>query len=136
VINGHGGNLRPLLEVALRAREELGIIVAIYQWWTALRNELLDMFEEQELGHAGAAETSLIAYLKPDNVKLDQAVDKTPRNPLGGIPVYAFTYTHEVTSSGVYGKSSTADSSKGSRIFEAAVNQLVRIVETLKKLNV
>ncbi|RLG98824.1 hypothetical protein DRO19_03965, partial [Candidatus Bathyarchaeota archaeon] len=44
--------------------------------------------------------------------------------------------TVDYTKSGVFGKSSTANPEKGKKVFEMVVNQLVKIVEELKRMKI
>lgn len=132
VVNGHGGN-QPVLQVlARRAREELGVRVFIYQWWTSSKRVVDMIFNEDEEGHAGAAETSLIMYLYPDKVSKEKIVDEKPKGELGGGKVSSFIYTHELSDSGVFGKQSTASVDRGRALFNSLVDDLVNLIESLK----
>lgn len=136
IVNGHGGNLSALAELAKELREE-GVFMSVFQWWTAAGRLLPKLFTVKERGHAGAEETSMNLALHPNIVCMGEAVDETPKQhklqaegltlPLG---------TVDQTCSGVFGKGSTASASKGKRVFEAIVTELVRHVNLLKKAKV
>jgi creatinine amidohydrolase len=69
LMNGHGGNLDSLTQVAGAIREKYGILSTIIQWWEAIpefRGELTDP-------HAGYAETAIAAVIRHDCVKYDRA---------------------------------------------------------------
>jgi len=133
IVNGHGGNLPALQVLARRAREELGVKVFIYQWWTSSSSVVEELFSEDERGHAGAAETSLVMHICGECVKTDKLVDETPSGRLGGERVYTFTYTHEHTKSGVFGRQSTANPEKGRELFERLSEDLASVIVKLRE---
>jgi len=135
IVNGHGGNLYALLRASARARKELKSLVVIYQWWTAASDELGRMFRKEELGHAGSAETSLIAYLYPDYVDPDKAVDEEV-SPLFTVKVVVYWCTHDFTKSGVFGVAKTASRSRGEEVFNKCVDQLAKLIEEVRKFSV
>jgi creatinine amidohydrolase len=133
IINGHGGNLPALQILARRAREELGVKVFIYQWWTSSSRILSELFDERERGHAGAAETSLNMYLHPSLVRSDKVVDEAPRTNESLSGLTTFLYTSEQTKSGVFGVQTSASADRGKELFERLVEDLVRIIEELER---
>jgi creatinine amidohydrolase len=132
IVNGHGGNLSALEELARELREE-GIFVSIFQWWPAAGKLLPELFTPEERRHACAEETSMNLALHPHTVDMRRAVDEEPRKhklqvegmtlPLG---------TADYTSFGVFGKSTTASAEKGKMVLEAIINELVRHVNLFK----
>jgi creatinine amidohydrolase len=134
VVNGHGGNLASLTELARELREE-GIFVSVFQWWTAAPKLLPSLFTADERRHAGAEETSMNLALQEHLVNMDRAVDEVPREHAAraeGVTLPLATV--DKTSSGVFGKGSTASRAKGKRLFEATVAELVRHVNSVKKM--
>jgi creatinine amidohydrolase len=133
VVNGHGGNLAALSELARELREE-GVFMSVFQWWPAAAKLLPELFTVEERRHAGAEETSLNLALHPNLVNMSEALDEEPRRH--GVQIEGLTLplsTVDETGSGVFGKQSTASVEKGKRIFEAVTNELVRHVDLLKK---
>jgi len=131
VVNGHGGNLNALRAAALAARRE-GVLVVVYQWWAL--PELRSIFSEEELGHAASVETSVNLHLHPHLVKMGKAVDEKPAKlPTDGLGYYP-ERTDDRVRSGVFGVSTTASREKGERAFQAALEALVKLVETVKSL--
>lgn len=133
VVNGHGGNLAALSELARELREG-GIFMSVFQWWPAAAKLLPELFTVEERRHAGAEETSLNLALHPNLVNMSEALDEEPRRH--GVQIEGLTLplsTVDETSSGVFGKQSTASVEKGKRIFEAVTGELVRHVDLLKK---
>jgi creatinine amidohydrolase len=136
IVNGHGGNRCALLEMARELREEK-IFVSIFQWWEAANKLLPNHFRPEEKGHAAAEETSMNLVLHPQIVNMDRAVDEEPRkHAVGAEGVSLPLSTVDETSSGVFGKSSTASQEKGKIVFEAVVSALVKHVNLLKKAKI
>jgi creatinine amidohydrolase len=136
VVNGHGGNLAALMEVARELREK-EIFVSIFQWWSAASKLLPDLFEPEEKGHAAAEETSVNLALYPHLVNMDKAVDEDPRKHTAQVEGITLPLdTVDYTVSGVFGKSTTASAEKGKRVFEEVVNELVEHVNLLKKAKI
>ena len=136
VINGHGGNLPALTELARELREE-GVFVSVFQWWPAAEKLLPKLFTPEERRHAGADETSMNLALHPDLVNMRRAVDTEVRQH--ALQVQGITLplgTVDETGSGVFGKSTTAAAAKGSKTFEAVVNEVVKHVNLLKKMKI
>jgi len=133
VVNGHGGNLPALREMARELREK-EIFVSIFQWWSAANELLPSLFKPEEKGHAAAEETSVNLALYPHLVNMDEAVDENPRMHTAQsegttLPLDTVDYTV----SGVFGKSTTASADRGKRVFEVVVNELVEHVNLLKR---
>ena len=134
IVNGHGGNLPALKELARELREEKGVFVSVFQWWEVASKLLPDLFTQSEKRHAGAEETSMNLALHPHIVNVDRAVDEDPsKHYLQTDGVSLPLDTVDETSSGVFGKSTTASVEKGKKIFEAVINELVKHVVLLKK---
>jgi creatinine amidohydrolase len=133
IVNGHGGNLNALIELARELREN-GIFISIFQWWPAAGKLLPEIFKPEERGHAGAEETSVNLALHPKLVNMGKAVDEEPRKHIaqaGGITLPLDTI--DCTRSGVFGRSKTASAEKGKKVLEAVISELVRHVNKLKK---
>ncbi len=136
IVNGHGGNRCTLLEMARELREK-GIFVSVFQWWEAANELLPELFKLEEKGHAAAEETSVNLALYPHIVNMNQAVDEEPHKH--GVEAEGVSLpldTLDETSSGVFGKSTTASTKKGRKIFEAVVNELVNHVKLIKEAKV
>jgi len=133
VVNGHGGNLNALAELARELREK-GIFVSIFQWWPAAGKLLPEIFKPEERGHAGAEETSMNLALHPHLVDMSKAVDEeVRRHKVEAEGITLPLDTADYTNLGVFGKATTASAEKGRKVFEAVVNELVKHVNLLKK---
>jgi len=136
IVNGHGGNFNALTELARELREK-GIFISIFQWWPAAGKLLSDIFKPEERGHAGAEETSVNLALHPHLVSMDKAVDEEVKGHVAEAEGITLPLdTADRTSSGVFGKSTTASADKGKRVFEAVVNELVKHINLLKKARI
>lgn len=132
VVNGHGGNLAALSDLARELREN-GVFMTVFQWWPAAARLLPDLFAAEERRHAGAEETSVNLALHPSLVNMGKAFNEEPRRH--ALQAEGFTLplsTVDETGSGVFGKQSTASAEKGRKVLEAVVNELVRHVNLLK----
>lgn len=147
ILNGHGSN-RPLIEVIARQTvinhphtfcgavgwAELSEAQAVF-------NEL----RESELtSHACEMETSAYLAIEPESVQMDKATRDTSYNmsphywtdmtgvkpdPSFKSPVRHMEIWSAVTSTGVRGDSTVATAEKGERTLEAAINQLVEVIQ-------
>jgi creatinine amidohydrolase len=136
IVNGHGGNRSALMDMARELREK-GIFVSIFQWWEAVSKLLPDLFKPEEEGHAAAEETSVNLTLHPQIVNMNRAVDEKPRKyatEVEGVKLPLDTV--DETSSGVFGKSTTASAEKGKKVLEAIISELVKHVNALKKAKI
>ncbi|NWG10595.1 creatininase family protein [Candidatus Bathyarchaeota archaeon] len=136
IVNGHGGNLNALSELARELREKK-IFASIFQWWPAASKLLPDFFKPEERRHASAEETSVNLALYPNIVTMDKAADETVHeSTLQSEGVTLPLDTADYTGSGVFGKSSTASIEKGKVVLEAIVSELVKHVNILKKAKI
>ena len=136
IVNGHGGNRCALMDMARELREK-GIFVSVFQWWDAVGKLLPDLFKPEERGHAAAEETSVNLALHPQIVSVDKAVDEEPRKHAAEVEGITLPLdTVDETSSGVFGKSTTASVEEGKKVLEAVVSELVRHVNVLKKAKI
>ena len=65
VINGHGGNTGPLKEAARRLFLEMGLRVAVIDWWVPVRPYVEDLVP-QGMGHAAMDEMAALKGLYPE----------------------------------------------------------------------
>lgn len=136
IVNGHGGNRCALMEMAREVREK-EVFVSIFQWWSVANKLLPNLFKPEERGHAAAEETSVNLALHPQIVDMNKAVDEEPRKHSVRTEGVALPLdTVDYTSSGVFGKSTTASAEKGKKVFEAVVNELVKHVSLLKETKI
>lgn len=136
IVNGHGGNLNALAELARELREK-GVFVSIFQWWSVVSKLLPNLFKPEERHHACAEETSVNLALHPETVNMNTAVDEIPHeNALQSEGITLPLDTVDNTGAGVFGKSTTASADKGKMVSEAVVDELVKHVNLLKKMKI
>ena len=66
VINGHGGNTAPLRESAKRLFKEVGLFVAVIDWWIGAGPEAERIFGPGGMGHSAVDELGALLGLRPD----------------------------------------------------------------------
>ncbi|TRO47009.1 creatininase family protein, partial [Candidatus Bathyarchaeota archaeon] len=71
-MNGHGGNLGAITGAVKEARENMGTLCAIVQWWDVLSSRSIHGHPAEE--HAGYAETALMLASRPEAVRMERAV--------------------------------------------------------------
>jgi len=128
--------LDALMELARELREK-EVFVSVFQWWPVAGKLLPELFAPEERRHACAEETSVNLALHSDIVDMGKAVDEEPRKHM--VQAEGVTLpldTADYTSSGVFGKSSTASAERGKKVFEVVVNELVRHVNMFKNAKI
>ncbi|PSP43913.1 amidase [Halobacteriales archaeon QH_6_64_20] len=140
-VNAHGGNTEHLREVGRRLHDD-DTAYAIEWMWNDSIPEVVDELFEQPGPHGGPKETSMIQFLDSELVhddRLEAARD-------GGYPdVFEDSYLRngartfydavENTPNGVLGDQTDASAEKGERLFEAATDQLVELIEWMRGLD-
>lgn len=127
VVNGHGGNVDALRECCARISRDGTAYAVAYTWFDAV--------ESVELGHGGAAETSLIRHLHPELI--DE--DRTDRAAKGaaeswGEWLHGTNLAHdssEFTDSGVVGDPRDGDAALGRELLEEAATALAELLEAV-----
>lgn len=133
IVNGHGGNLSALAEMARELREE-GIFVSVFQWWPAAAKLLPSLFKPEERRHAGAEETSVNLALHQHLVNITKTQNEEPKKHAAHIEGITLPLdTADETSCGVFGTQSTASGQKGEKVFNVVVTELVKHIKLLKK---
>lgn len=135
LLNGHGGNIAALNVICSELVRELdGLRVVSGTYWTI--PEVAEKFAEilevqQNVRHAGEAETSMMLALEPDLVDqsiLNQA-DGTPEIPFYGSGVSRWVSFKEVSANGVIGSPSVATAAKGELLLEVASKGIAGVLQ-------
>jgi creatinine amidohydrolase len=127
-LNGHAWNSGPLISVRelLQARYT-DACIRLINWWELVESPELrstvDAPEGGRLVHANFGETSTMLALRPDLVRMSQAVNQRTQN-------YFWDYrVDQVTATGVVGRNATgATAEAGRRRLEEAVAMLIRLL--------
>ena len=140
LVNGHGSN-QPLIDLIARktvlATDSLCFATGYFQF---LMEEFEKVRESDIIAHADEFETSLYLHLAGDRVRMEQAVADNDRrgtfvssDSTGEFPVRFNDIWGRWTRTGIHGDPTKATKEKGRRIFEAAVQGLVELVDELRE---
>lgn len=142
LLNTHGGNIPLVQLVALRLRQELGMLVVRANYFAF--GSPPDLFPEDELRHGihgGEMETSLMLHLQPALVRTAALADFPAlthemgrRNTLLGPekPVGIGWMSQDLNEQGVCGNASRADARRGELLLNHLAEKLAELVEEVK----
>ncbi|WP_396612937.1 creatininase family protein [Haloferax sp. S1W] len=136
-VNAHGGNIQHLREVGRRLRDD-GTMYAIEWMWDESIPDLVRELFDHPGPHGGPKETAMIMHIARDLVREDRLEDARD----GGRRTFAgrdyrehgartFYDAIENSDNGVFGDQTAATPEAGAKLFEAASEQLVHLVEWL-----
>ena len=136
-VNAHGGNVEHLREVGRRLRDD-GECYAIEWMWDESIPELVDDLFEHNGPHAGPKETAMITHIAPELVDADRLEDARDEGLVhldesDAVVHGARTFYDSIDNSanGAFGDPTDVTEEKAARLFEAASDQLVQLVEWL-----
>jgi len=136
--NSHGGQPQLIDIVCRELRVRLQMLAVNCAWFNLL--QMSDLFDAQELQygiHGGAVETSIMLYLHPDLVKMDQARNFVSRAialdaQSAVLRVEGATsigwQTQDLNEAGACGDASRANASLGKELVERAARGLAALV--------
>jgi creatinine amidohydrolase len=131
LLNGHGGNITALTNIAAELTLELDVPVTTATYWTLpeTAEAFADILERQSnVRHACEAETSMMLALRPDLV--DRTRAGALEGPMEGLAghdgVYRWRSMAWWTETGVMGAPKAASAEKGERLLAAAASALAR----------
>ncbi|WP_049923727.1 creatininase family protein [Halopiger djelfimassiliensis] len=135
-VNAHGGNVSHLREVGRRLHED-GTAYAIEWMWDESIPDLIDAVFETTGPHGGPKETAMIMHIAEELVREDRleaahdggAVFDSDAERVHGATT--FYDSIENSPNGVFGDQTDATPEIGERLFEAAADQLVALLEWL-----
>lgn len=139
ILNGHDGNI-PVLEIAARNiknKYKDASVIYIPAWWNITGKYMKDKFEVWNgLGHGGEGETSITMAVRPDLVKLEDAVCQMPDDliALSEFASVIFDIT-EITETGAIGDSTKATVEKGEEMLTVVTDYIVELIEKLESTN-
>jgi creatinine amidohydrolase len=145
LVNGHGSN-QNLVEMAARLtmveHPDSLVAAAFYLSGPESQKVIADTRDSQRggMGHACELETSLYLHLEPDAVDMSLAVDEEAYPVSEHLwmdwadgPLKLMPWWSSFSRSGVQGAATMATPSKGKRLFEAAVDEVVSFVTELRQ---
>lgn len=122
-VNGHGGNITPaqqaLFELRQKYRTEMNLLLLSLTYWdSASPNATVPDLTQNQMGHAGEWETSMILALRPDLVVGNLA--DVPEVPFGrgAAPGYRGWTMKDRCEPGHVGTPSAATAEKGGALFD------------------
>lgn len=126
LLNGHGGNITALHEVANRLVEE-GLHVLVSSYWLDYQEAIRAI--APGVGHAGEDETSLVMAIDPKTVDLSlvgeqHTINTPPRLRFPGVGKAMFPAAYS-------GDAKAASAEKGERLFELIVSRLVQDITAM-----
>jgi creatinine amidohydrolase len=141
ILNTHGGQLSIVDIVAqrLRAENEM-LVVSVSSFRLGVPDGLFDRKEIEDGIHAGEIETSMMLYLKPDKVRMDQAEDFKSASPvmqkkyrhlaLGGMARIAWQ-AQDLNVKGAVGQASKADPKRGGILVQHLVDGILEVLDDM-----
>lgn len=136
VVNGHGGNIRPL-SLFLRDMQAKGkryLLYILMEPWILIQDVIREVLESQRYGHACEIETSYMMFLHPYLCKLrnvTKPADLGPEKIVENVETMADWIGYAVE--GYVGDPRKATAEKGRKIFNTWVERLAAVVESIKR---
>lgn len=135
-VNAHGGNVAHLREVGRRLHEDDVAYAIEWMWDESIPGLIEDVFETPG-PHGGPKETAMIMHIAPDLVREERLEDARDGGTIfdgedrrvHGAQTYYDAI--ENSANGVFGDQTDATPEIGERLFEAASDQLVALLEWL-----
>ena len=135
VLNGHGGNIRPL-RLFVREMQERGKRYLLYVWaepWRAIQDLIEEIRETEPVGHAGEIETSMSLYLFPHLCRLERV-----RRPaklgspyiIEGVETMADWICYAIE--GYLGNPKAASREKGEKLLAKWVERVAQVIEEIR----
>ncbi|MDB5081316.1 MAG: hypothetical protein JWP00_3240 [Chloroflexi bacterium] len=127
VLNGHAGN-NDAINVVLRELPEQGAKGATIQVWFFARSHDTGLFNDYNPhGHASEAGTSVMLYLRPDLVDVNERpVNIPPANKFPDITLSP--NSRKAMPDGMHGVTTAANPEKGKELYDRMVNRLVEFL--------
>lgn len=134
LVNGHGGNVDALREVAGRITRHDAAYTVPFTWFEAVGEHTVEM------GHGGPLETALLRHVEPDLVREDR-IEAAQTGRADGWGDWT-SHTNlaydaaEFTENGVVGDPTIGDAALGEELLEAAADSLTRLLEAVGERDV
>ena len=124
ILNGHGGNILAVNQLAGELAGEIPGVVAVATYFQLAQPRFAAILERQEgVRHACEAETAMMLALRPDLVDMDAAARlDTPAEGLSAEGFARWRPIEHWSASGVIGFPAAATAEKGERLLEAAAD--------------
>ena len=143
ILNSHGGNVSALDVVAAKCKAsfpENTFLTVTY--WNPAAADLAEIRSSRlgGMGHACELETSLVMYERPTLIRREKLAadgawpvsDYLAKDMIKGGKASLATTFDEISATGVVGDPTTASAEKGERFFQAIVDHLKALAESLE----
>lgn len=129
IVDGHESNVTTMKYVVRdhAARSEFPVIRLFYPGLARVLAEHLESGTWHGMIHACEFETSMLLQTRPELVDMDKAVREYP--PFSEDYAYGAEQLGALSESGVFGDPTLASPAKGRAMFDALVDEAVRIIE-------
>jgi len=150
-VNGHGGNSAILDILARDIRRNNKIMVGKIDLWQSMTPKFKEeLYGEnvKSLGHGGDPITSVMKYLRPQDIRMDLleepdrireweafTIDNISKTRILDTDAGIYYDMDEITKQGVMGDPYIGDSEKGKKIIERLVDYCVEFAEKMKRSN-
>jgi Uncharacterized protein, putative amidase len=133
IVNGHGGNVPALEILSAELTRALPARVVPFTWFDAVDAEY-----RQQMGHGGPIETAAVQAIAPSLIDESQlevaAADGADRWGRWAGRTNLAVDTDEFTTSGAVGDPRTASAELGTSVLQAAVTELLGVVDAVAEL--
>jgi len=147
IVNGHGGNLSPLNVAAEDIKYETGVFICTVKCWDLPGAPSPPPGTPEYDGHAGSQETSLMLYLRPEDVDVTKYVDSPPKvqltkygcvwspqyGPYDTAPIAIMLDATECVDYGHFGNPKFGSKERGQKVIEAWSKSLAEFLKALKE---
>ncbi len=126
LVNGHGGNVDALAEIAATVSRHDDAYAVAFTWFDAVGEH------SREMGHGGPLETALMRHVSPDLVREDRIEEaRTGASDRWGEWVSGVNLAHDsasFTDNGVVGDPSDGDADRGEELLALAADALADLL--------
>lgn len=129
LVNGHGGNVAAIEEIAARLTRDGVARCVPFTWFDAID------LSKSDMGHGGQVETSALLAVDPSRIRSDRLEEATHGAAdrwgkwVGGVNVAIDT--DEFSQNGVVGNPAHADEERGNALLDEAAEKLAAVIEEI-----
>jgi creatinine amidohydrolase len=132
-ITGHAGNVDSISYLCRKYQREKGIVCGQVDWWRFANANGGDVFEmkgHMAHGHASECGTSVMLYLCPELVNMEQAARVEPGpDYISYADVVRYVPLERKTDCGIVGDATIGSAEKGRKIIEKCVDRIVEYMQ-------
>ncbi|MDR1622792.1 MAG: creatininase family protein [Synergistaceae bacterium] len=128
-ITGHAGNVNSISYLCRKYQREKGVLCGQVDWWrfaSANSGDIFEMKGHMAHGHASECGTSVMLYLSPNLVRMEDAARVEPAPAHISYPdIVRYVPLETKTPSGIVGDATLGSAEKGRKIIEKCVDRIV-----------